>query len=46
VARESRSHKVAHANFAPLEQGTRSPLPKDPVKMLEALLERVRTARR
>ena len=46
AARESRSHKMAHASFAPLEHGSRPPLPKDPVKMLEALLERVRTARR
>jgi tetratricopeptide (TPR) repeat protein len=45
AARESRSHKVADASFAPLE-GSRPPLPKDPVKMLEALLERVRSARR
>jgi tetratricopeptide (TPR) repeat protein len=46
VARESRSHKLAHASFAPLEQGSGSPLPKDPVKLLEALLERVRAGRR
>ena len=46
VAQESRSQKVAHASFAPLEQGSTAPLPKDPVKLLEALLERVRAARR
>jgi tetratricopeptide (TPR) repeat protein len=46
--RESRSQKVAHASFAPLEQGGPPPLPlpRDPVKMLEALLERVRAGRR
>jgi tetratricopeptide (TPR) repeat protein len=43
---ESRSHKVAHANFAPLEESVRPPLPRDPVKMLETLLERVRGGRR
>jgi tetratricopeptide (TPR) repeat protein len=43
----SRSHKVAHASFAPLE-GDRAPqpLPRDPVKMLEALLDRIRAGRR
>ena len=43
----ARSHKVAHASFAPLE-GERAPqpLPRDPVKMLEALLERIRAGRR
>ena len=46
VSRESRSHKMAHASFAPLEKGARPLLPKDPVKLLEALLERVRAARR
>jgi tetratricopeptide (TPR) repeat protein len=42
---EARSHKVAHASFAPLEQ-ERAPLPRDPVKMLEALLDRIRAGRR
>jgi tetratricopeptide (TPR) repeat protein len=43
----SRSHKVAHASFAPLEgQRPPQPLPRDPVKMLEALLERIRAGRR
>lgn len=43
----ARSHKVAHANFAPME-GERAPqpLPRDPVKMLETLLERIRAGRR
>jgi len=43
----SRSHKVAHASFAPLEgEPAPPPLPRDPVKMLEALLERIRAGRR
>ncbi|HYZ88299.1 MAG TPA: hypothetical protein VE620_03280 [Myxococcales bacterium] len=42
---ESRSHKVAHASFAPME-GRAAPLPKDPVKLLETLLDRVRASRR
>jgi len=43
----ARSHKLAHASFAPLEdERPQKPLPRDPVKMLEALLERVRTGRR
>jgi tetratricopeptide (TPR) repeat protein len=43
----ARSHKVAHASFAPLEGGPAPrPLPRDPVKMLETLLERVRAGRR
>jgi tetratricopeptide (TPR) repeat protein len=43
----ARSHKVAHASFAPLDgEQPQKPLPRDPVKMLEALLERVRTGRR
>ena len=43
----SRSHKVAHANFAPLPgERRREALPRDPVKMLETLLERIRTGRR
>lgn len=43
----SRSHKVAHANFAPLPaERRREPLPRDPVKMLEMLLERIRAGRR
>jgi hypothetical protein len=37
---------MAHASFAPLEKGARPLLSKDPVKLLEALLERVRAARR
>ncbi|HEX9573596.1 MAG TPA: hypothetical protein VF994_05835 [Myxococcales bacterium] len=43
----ARSHKVTHESFAPLE-GERAPqpLPRDPVKMLEALLERIRAGRR
>jgi tetratricopeptide (TPR) repeat protein len=43
----SRSQKVAHASFAPIE-GERAPppLPRDPVKMLETLLERIRAGRR
>ncbi len=38
---------MTHASFAPLE-GERAPqpLPRDPVKMLEALLERIRAGRR
>ena len=43
---QSRSHKVAHASFAPIDARPTPPLPKDPVKMLEALLDRVRAARR
>ena len=43
---ESRSHKLAHASFAPMEDRPVARLPKDPVKMLEALLDRVRAARR
>jgi len=43
----SRSHKVAHASFAPLPaERRREPLPRDPVKMLEMLLERIRAGRR
>jgi tetratricopeptide (TPR) repeat protein len=43
----ARSHKVAHASFAPLEgEPAPRPLPRDPVKMLETLLERVRAGRR
>jgi tetratricopeptide (TPR) repeat protein len=43
----SRSHKVAHANFAPLPaERRREPLPRDPVKMLEMLLDRIRAGRR
>lgn len=43
----TRSHHAAHASFAPLEgEKPRKPLPKDPVKMLEALLQRVRAGRR
>ena len=43
----SRSHKVAHASFAPLPaERRREPLPLDPVKMLEMLLERIRAGRR
>ena len=43
----SRSHNVAHANFAPLPgERRREALPRDPVKMLETLLERIRTGRR
>ena len=43
----SRSHKVAHASFAPLPgERRREALPRDPVKMLETLLERVRAGRR
>jgi tetratricopeptide (TPR) repeat protein len=45
--RAARSHKVAHASFAPLDgQSPPQPLPRDPVKMLEALLERIRAGRR
>jgi tetratricopeptide (TPR) repeat protein len=43
---ESRSYKLAHASFAPMDDRPEVRLPKDPVKMLEALLDRVRTARR
>jgi hypothetical protein len=43
---ESRSHRLAHASFAPLDDRPAAPLPKDPVKMLETLLDRVRAARR
>jgi tetratricopeptide (TPR) repeat protein len=43
---ESRSHRVAHSNFAPIDERPASPLPKDPVKLLETLLDRVRAARR
>jgi tetratricopeptide (TPR) repeat protein len=47
VARaESRSHKLAHANFAPIEDRPVARLPKDPVKLLETLLDRVRAGRR
>jgi tetratricopeptide (TPR) repeat protein len=43
----SRSHKVAHASFAPLPaERRREALPRDPVKMLEMLLERIRAGRR
>jgi tetratricopeptide (TPR) repeat protein len=43
----SRSTKVAHASFAPIEaEPAARPLPRDPVKMLEALLERIRAGRR
>jgi tetratricopeptide (TPR) repeat protein len=43
----SRSHKVAHASFAPLPaERRREALPRDPVKMLETLLERIRAGRR
>jgi hypothetical protein len=45
-APHSRSQKVAHASFAPIDDRRASPLPKDPVKMLETLLDRVRSARR
>jgi tetratricopeptide (TPR) repeat protein len=42
-----RSHKVAHASFAPLDgERTPEPLPRDPVKLLEALLARIRAGRR
>src|SRR2546430_934264 len=41
----ARSTKVADANFAPIG-GQAAPLPRDPVKMLEALLERIRAGRR
>lgn len=45
--RADRSHKVAQASFAPLEaERAREALPRDPVKLLEALLERVRAGRR
>ncbi|MFL5312113.1 MAG: hypothetical protein ACJ79H_16900 [Myxococcales bacterium] len=43
----SRSHKVAHASFAPLPaERPRQALPRDPVKMLEMLLDRIRAGRR
>jgi len=43
----ARSHKVAHASFAPLPaERRRESLPRDPVKMLELLLERIRAGRR
>src|SRR5205085_2796171 len=38
----SRSHKLAHASFAPIDDRPAAPLSKDPVKMLETLLDRVR----
>ena len=41
----ARSTKVADASFAPIG-GQAAPLPRDPVKMLEALLERIRAGRR
>jgi len=40
----ARSTRVADASFAPI--GEPSTLPRDPVKMLEALLERIRAGRR
>ena len=42
----SRSHKLAHASFAPIDDRPAAPLSKDPVKMLETLLDRVRAGRR
>src|SRR5256885_577831 len=43
----ARSQNVAHANFAPLPgERRREALPRDPVKMLEMLLERIRAGRR
>ncbi len=41
----ARSHKVAHASFAPMETATK-PLPSDPIELLKTLLERVRSGRR
>jgi tetratricopeptide (TPR) repeat protein len=42
-----RSEKVAHVSFAPLDgERASEPLPRDPVKLLEALLLRVRAGRR
>lgn len=41
-----RSHKVAHASFAPMETSATTPLPSDPIELLKALLERVRSGRR
>lgn len=42
-----RSHKVADASFAPLDGGrSADALPRDPVKLLEALLQRIRAGRR
>ncbi|HWE24579.1 MAG TPA: hypothetical protein VG496_11645 [Myxococcales bacterium] len=43
---ESRSDRLAHASFAPIDDRAAPALPKDPVKMLEILLDRVRSARR
>src|SRR5438445_4062194 len=45
-AQPSRSHNVTHASFAPMEPGEHKPLPKDPVEMLKALLDRIRAGRR
>jgi len=42
----SRSTRVAHASFAPIDGTPPATLPRDPVKMLEALLERIRAGRR
>jgi tetratricopeptide (TPR) repeat protein len=42
-----RSHKAADLSFAPLEGGPApEPLPRDPVKLLETLLVRIRAGRR
>ena len=42
----ARSHKVAHASFAPIEAAQQKPLPRDPVEMLKTLLDRIRAGRR
>jgi tetratricopeptide (TPR) repeat protein len=41
-----RSAKASEASFAPLKAAPPAALPKDPIKLLEALLDRIRSTRR